>query len=964
MKTIVLAAALLASGAVGAASPCDPIAQRIPFAPDVTEKAPATAQVRALFDAASEGDEAAFARLLPTVPNINDYQIDGDRLLHRLLRPAASLQADEAAWRKDFVGRGDSVHWAGQQRKHAALYAAKTRMLALALKAGAAVNEAGDSGPAPLHLAALYGTADMVNMLIAAGADVRQLSGSPPQYEPLEFALNQEPAGRMESIVTAEDRTGTVLALLDAGAPLPGKQMQELQACRSKERKERGMTVDRPHFDFQWDTLLALTRGRAVLDRMAALGTRPYTEEGAGTLYAYAAAAGNVEGVAWLKDRLPRHEKDGKDLWIEGAIWALQARRDASDRILDMLLVPDLRWQQLGPGHFDDYGRAWRHVPYNEANEESLLGRAILAGRADVVRRLVKLGSPVTQRDAALLSRAVVAGDVEMVRTLMALGVSPLSGETSGLDLTAVVPSDLEYKGLHMDREPSVQQRAEMLAALLEGLRQQKLAVPNDSALLDNALRYATTNERARLAHMALDAGVPASSVGFDGARAALRAPDRNLFDKLLQRGWLAAADDNPVERADYAGAIVREALLAGRKDVVPALLALKPNLAWRGEDGIGPMDVAIRQGDIGVIESLLAAGGKLDAEAFASAIASGHADVVRFVAARTGQPIGAQCDGNPAALARMLRTADDAYWTMLRDQGFGARSCPDLARRLAEAFARGEPIVYAGWVGERMRRRMAELYADNPGKASSDATANLLRLPRNATLAAVLRGAGWPAPAAADLADKRTASQRAADLALAKKLPGDYDGSGRELATGIRLQRDGTFLYMLTYGAVDEEQQGRWTVKDARLHLTSVPAATKTLYTPFEEKNPGASRPGELTVTVYFRDRAVPGLRIAALGDEPAQSTGVTTEAGWQAKWTGPVRQIVIAHDELDDGRPFVFDVPQEKANATRFAFRLPDSVPGRTFEAQLSIQGTSLVWPREEGDFVYKRTSPKTRR
>jgi ankyrin repeat protein len=951
MKSIVLAA-LLASGAAGAASPCDPIAQRIPFAPEVTERAPATAQVRALFDAASEGDEAAFARLLVTVPNINDYQIDGDRLLHRLLRPAASLRADEAAWRDKFVGRGDGAHWAGQQRKHAALYAAKTRMLALALKAGAAANEAGDDGPAPLHLAALYGTADMVKMLIAAGADVSQVGGYRAQYEPLEIALQQDAADRMENIVTPEERTAVVLALLDAGAPLPGRQLQALSDCRHKERNEKGWTIDRPFADFHWGPLLALTRGRTVLDRMMALGTKPYIDDGAAPLFAYAAVAGNVEGVAWLKDHVPRFEKDGKDLWVEGAIWALQAPRDASDRILDALLVPDLRWAQKGPAHFDTHSRAWRHVPHNEQNEATLLGRAIVAGRDDVVRRLVKLGAPVTAADAALLAHAVAAGNVGMVRTLLALGVSPLSGETPALEVAVLMPEDMTYKGLGDNAELTLAQRTDMLAMLLEALRQQKLAVPEDSLLLERALKYATTIERARLAHMALDAGVPVSGVGGRGARDALRSPDRTLFGKLLAHGFLANSD----ERADGAGYSVREALLAGRKDVLPALLALGPNLAWRDDDGVGPVDVAIRQGDIGVIESLLAAGGKLDAEAFDSAIASGHADVVRFVAARTGLPIGTQCNGKADALARMLRKADDAYWSMLREQGFGARSCPDLARRLAEAYARGEPILYAGWVGERMRRRMADLYADNPGKATNDATAKLLRTPRNATLAAVLRGAGWPAPAAADLADKRTPARRAADLALAKKLPGDYDGSGHELATGIRLQRDGTFLYMLTYGAMDEEQQGRWTVKDGRLYLTSVPVATKTLYTPFEEAK--AAQPGKLAVAVYFRDRPIPGLRIAALGDEPAQAMGLSAETGWDADWTGPVRQIVIAHDELDDGRPFVFDVPQEKANATRFAFRLPDNVPGRTFEAQLSIRGTSLVWSREEGEFVYKRT------
>lgn len=959
-----LVAALVSCAGAMAAQPCAELASRIPFAPDAMQKSPATEQVRALFDAANSGDEAAFEKLLPAIPRVDEYMIGGEKLLHRLLRPAKSLVDDEAAWRKEHRD-DDDEHWTGQQRRHAALFAAKARMLALTLKAGAGVRDADESGAAPLHLAALYGSAEMVKMLVAAGADARQVGGFRARHEPLEFALRQEEAGQMESVVTPAERTRVVLALLDAGAPLPGQQLADLGRCQRAARNEPRLAGNRPHADFDWDDLLALTRGQEVLDRMVKLGTRPYEEDGGRRLFAFAAAAGNVEGVAWLKANVSRYDKDGSDRWVDGVIWALQAPPKTSAPILDMLLVTDLRWEQKGPARIDHHGRASRHVPSNGSNENTLLGRAILAGRADVVRRLAALGAPMTPDSAELLANAVAHSDIAMVRALLDLGVSPLSGHNTALAL-AVAPEGfqrLEYKGLHNGALPSLEQRREMLALLLAALRERKLAVPAKSPLLDWALQQATSTEGARLARMVLGAGVSAGSARIDGLRGALASPDRALFGELLGHGLMDGVDAD--KRGEYAGAILREVALADRADVLPALLALRPDLDSRGKDGLNAVDIAIRRGNVTLVEALLAAGATLsgaDAKAGTAldhAILSGDAGVVRFIAAKAGQEIGSACVADSAALAQLVRTADDAYWTTLRKQGFGARHCPTMARRLITQLTQAPPTEYAGWLGERVRRRMADLYADNPRTASDSLMELLLQQPENGALAQVLQHAGWPAAKADKPEQPRAAAGSATDRALRKKLPGDYEKSGRELVSGIRLRADGTFSYMLMYGGVDEELNGVWTVEDGRVRIMNTPAPA--VATPFvlDERSLGEAPAGTLAIDVYYHGRKVPRVNVTALGDQPALASGTTGSDGWRAEWLGPVRQIVLAHPAGGGGRPYVFDVPAALATRTRFSFTVPKEVPNRTFDERLDIEEDTLVWRRAEGEFTYRRTS-----
>lgn len=602
----------------------------------------------------------------------------------------------------------------------------------------------------------------------------------------------------------------------------------------------------------------------------------------------------------------------------------------------------------------------WISHAESHVDEGSMLGRAILAGCGDVVRRLVALGVPLGADETALLADVVIAGDVEMLRTLLALGVSPLSGKPMALDLAAVAPQTLHYKGFDPKREPPLAQRKEMLALLLDAMRQQKLDFPEDSQLLDWALEYATTTERASLARMVLEAGVPVRRL-LGGVGAALRSPDRALFGELLKHGYLAPPQHGFDGRATYAGAIVRDALLAGRTDVLPALLALRPSLGRRNDDRPGPVDVAIGQGDVGIVEMLLAAGGTLDAKALDGAIASGHADMVRFVSARTGLDIAAACNGDAAALARMVRSADDAYWTMLREQGFGARRCPGLAPRLVTAFAQDEPALYVGWIAERMRRRMADLYADNPAQASTPETGMLLRSPRVATLANVLQGAGWQQPASGSAMAPITAARRSADRELVKKLPGLYRVLEDDLQSLLRLERDGTCWYTMSAQRVREKLSCRWTVEAGQLRLTGKPVPVPRLYTLVDDA--GAQQPpaGQIEVMVYYQDAPAADLRLAVLGDQPVEQHGVMTTSGWRGAWTGPVRQIVFAHQGIDGARPFVFAIPPALSNRTRFAFRLPDTIPPRPLDERLPIRGTTLVGSGEHGELIYQRIPAK---
>ncbi len=48
------------------------------------------------------------------------------------------------------------------------------------------------------------------------------------------------------------------------------------------------------------------------------------------------------------------------------------------------------------------------------------------------------------------------------------------------------------------------------------------------------------------------------------------------------------------------------------------------------------------------------------------------------------------------------------------------------------------------------------------------------------------------------------------------------YDGHQMEIAAALELTDNGRFRYALSYGALDEEAQGRWRFDDGNVRLTT----------------------------------------------------------------------------------------------------------------------------------------------
>jgi len=75
---------------------------------------------------------------------------------------------------------------------------------------------------------------------------------------------------------------------------------------------------------------------------------------------------------------------------------------------------------------------------------------------------------------------------------------------------------------------------------------------------------------------------------------------------------------------------------------------------------------------------------------------------------------------------------------------------------------------------------------------------------------------------ALATLASVAVGPVAAAAAGRQSALVGIYDGHQMEVAAGLELKADGRFRFALSYGALDEEAQGKWTVRDGAVLLTS----------------------------------------------------------------------------------------------------------------------------------------------
>ena len=923
--------------------------RKVNYVDDAQGKLTPTPEVLALFQAASEGKEAEFASLLAKVDNLNDYLVEDEKLLHALLRPAASLRKEAAAWREARNNTRDTAHWHAQQRRHAALLPAKTRMLALALRRGAGINEGTQRDhAAPLHLAAMFGTPEMVRLLLKHGADPRQYGGQNKSLAPLEFALDQKEYSQgLPELITPEQRTGNVLALLQAGALRPYIRYD----IGERSKKAGDKKLKRPYADYLlWPSVLALTRGTAVLNALLKTGTSPAEDEEGKTSFGYAAEAGNAEAIAWLKQRMPRYGKQNRDRWLDAAMLAMHSNAPGRDKVLQQLLVKGMDWSQLGPQE-DSFSGNHRtlYAGSERAGSGTLLNHATGARRLEWIPRLAALGAPVNAGGSAgQLASAVSEYDIDSVKALLAQGADPLDSLEPALALAVQAPAGKDAVfNLLLDHVVKVQKKS--------------LADMPRSPLIA-ALTQAGGISTARVRKL-LDAGASMDHLDRDAIDAAFSAPDRSLASLLIQH--------SPRDKAGEPR-LLFVAIRTGRPDLLPAILA-------RGEDpnqrsklrsgGMQPsaVDYAISQGNVEALKVLLAHGGVIDTSTAMSwgtaldrAVASLDADMLRVVSKDFSLALKQVCLASQAHLAKVVLESPASYWSLLRKHGFASGSaCAGVQEKLVLHLSGTPDLLLEGWVGQQLAERLPQL---GPGRENfgGDIWA-AIAASNNEPLAALLARAGWQTPARPVVADEAEPQEdKAADLALQGQLPGHYYLKGvREVGAEILLRPDGTFEYSMAYGAVDEFAQGSWTVWNRQVVFRSETAPVQEASMRPSADAPAVTLPaGQVLVNLLYQGKSIPGFRVAVLGDAPLKTEGRTGDQGWRTAFSGPVRQIAVSHPEMNGRKWMTYAVPP--ADAQRGSYQLdfqPPSTASADFNFTLDVQDGTLVLERHGREMQFEK-------
>ncbi len=980
-RRTLLAAVLLSIGLGAAAAPAGPS----PSAKDSScgcideerryTRSP-TADVLALWAAANAGREAEFMRLLPKVPQLAEYAVEGRPLLAALLSPPASSRRKHVYW--DMAPAEAAQALAAHQR----LVPAKTRMLEAALGQGASVVDVTYQAPyPPLHLAVVFGSPEMVKLLLAAGAPVDRRDVSKHQTA-LEFLLDPEYFVRMTylpPLVSRAQRGEMVVQLLQAGAQRPHLRIEEQVAKEG---------IQRPAADYlAWGPLVTLTEGAAPVHALLASGTSPvYEDEDRSgdepTALALAAATGNVGALEALKPLAPASLKrdamaPGETTWSVRLDAALAAVATGHVALGKSLVEPGMPLGQRGPLNLE--GKMAGFARLAGVKQGSLLHFAVRAGDAAWVRDLVARGAPLEgppdEREPSPLAEAMQAKQWEMVDLLLQLGANPLRGVYSAPAplLAAIEAGEVARVKTMLSRIDTPQRRRELGA-----LAGEIVEAWARSPVLGSAAQWPLMKQW-------LDAA------GFEPKQLRAAAISELIMsaDAGLVRSLVAAGA--PVELEPDSAAVLSPLAAAVRKGDAGLVALLvehgaKPD-RLDGEAWL-PIQLALLHGQIGVVEELLRIRPSFDfpvephGSAFDLAVASGRPELVALVARVSGRPLRDACITRRDAAYRLLR--DEQFFDALLQQGLRVEAAcgtgPGLLVRLYESLIADHALPWLGWQRESLTRlftrldgtggaglRLGEdaysplqaaLLAHRPdvvgilldsgaSAASSSASGSapawlavrqrlpeLLRplLAHGASLAdptpdglslgehvrcreseSFRRAAALVLPA--DAACPDPAPMNAKEKALARRLVGHYYLSGlHEVGSELLLRANGKFEYMLAYGSVDESATGRWRVQGRTVRFSTGSGEAGS-----PMRLVGSSREaGQQGTAVRFRvdGRVLPGLTVLLTG-APAQQQVLSYEPDaaddfLRVPEVGDADTVAWRHDEIADGRWQVVELPR----------------------------------------------------
>ena len=515
-----------------------------------------TPDVIAIFKAADTLDEAVFGALLAKTPGIDRYLVDDHTLLSRLLWPASVAAAPDTGQREVYWEMTDEKR-TRLRAEHRATLPARTRMLALALQNGVNPNDLTyHSRLAGLHMAMLFGTPEMVDILLRAGANPNLKAGTFAEAPPIAHTLDSEyevRLTRLPDLVSRQERTDMIMALLKAGAKLPYAERDEglqkdraSQAGPAKEKNGKVLVSTAVAADaLLWEPLVEMTEGQAVLDAFVSLGTRPPPVTADQNLLARAAYAGNPPAVAWLQKQLPRYyggdTNNGgagkRDAWSEAAIWALETPfKEKRLPIFQLLVNAKTDWASLeGRGFREHYLVGLNSNNRSSSFGHSLLPRTVAAGdvalldlalslnavrRTEVgpdaskAMRKVADGADSPTGDALVQAMLMQRGD--LLQRLLVAGASPLALTSSGTTPLAVAVNP-QAASRYGDAKPLSKEGREFFTSSLDVFLK---------GLTPAQIRASDTPERTPLR---------------DAIGSSRRATDSVLVDKLVAAGFSPA---------------------------------------------------------------------------------------------------------------------------------------------------------------------------------------------------------------------------------------------------------------------------------------------------------------------------------------------------------------------------------------------------------------------------------------
>jgi hypothetical protein len=166
-----------------------------------------------------------------------------------------------------------------------------------------------------------------------------------------------------------------------------------------------------------------------------------------------------------------------------------------------------------------------------------------------------------------------------------------------------------------------------------------------------------------------------------------------------------------------------------------------------------------------------------------------------------------------------------------------------------------------------------------------------------------------------------------------------------REAAGGLELGADGRFRYGFTYGALDEQAEGRWRLDGNRVLLTTDPAPRPPDWS-LVAAEPGD--PGQFAIRLEGPDRRpIPNIEVEVRMSDGSVEKGATSADWLDAKLGGRVPVSVSFHVPVYEiGSPaFPIDI----GKARRYRFRLdPRDLGVRDFrDWPLEMRGNLLAPP-----------------